>query len=65
MKNVLILSGVIGLALCGCQSKTQPNPDLAIEATVNAWETALNASDTDAVLALYAEDGVCLERFDA
>ena len=58
MKHALILIGVIGLALCGCQSETQRNPNLAIEATLKSYETALNASDTDAVLALYAEDGV-------
>ncbi len=62
MKNVLILIGVIGLALCGCQSGTQPNSNLAIEATLKTYETALNASDTDAVLALYAEDGVFMPR---
>lgn len=30
----------------------------AIEALLNAYETALNASDTKAILLLYAEDGV-------
>ena len=48
MKNVLILIGVIGLTLCGCQSETQPNLNLAIEAILKTYETALNASDTDA-----------------
>ena len=62
MKNVVILIGVIGLALCGCQPETQPNPNLAIESTLKSYETALNASDTDAVLALYAEDGVFMPR---
>ncbi len=47
MKNVLILMGVIGLALCGCQSATR-NANLAIEATLKTYETALNASDTHA-----------------
>ena len=47
MKNILIAA--LGLALCRCHS---------IEATLKTYETALNASDTDAVLALYTEDGV-------
>ncbi len=67
MKNILILIAAIGLALCGCQSTTQPNPDPmvntmeetnAIEATLKNYEAVLNASDVDGVLALYAEDGV-------
>ncbi len=67
MKNILILIAAIGLALCGCQSTTQPNPDLmlntmeernAIEATLKNYEAGLNASDVDGVLALYAEAGV-------
>ncbi len=67
MKNILILIAAIGLALCGCQSTSQPNPDLmlntmeersAIEATLKNYEAVLNASDVDGVLALYAEDGV-------
>ena len=65
MKNILILIAAVGLALCGCQSKTQPNPTVntieeknAIEATLKNYEAVLNASDVDGVLALYAEDGV-------
>ena len=67
MNNVQILIGTIGLALCGCQSNTQPYPNLkvsrmevtnAIEATLKIYETALNASDTDAAVALYTDDGV-------
>lgn len=67
MKTTLILIGIIGLALCGCQSKTQPNSKLkadkmeavkAIEATLKSYEIALNDSNTDAVVALYAQDGV-------
>ncbi len=67
MKTTLILTGIIGLALCGCQSKTQPNSKLkadkmeavkAIEATLKAYEIALNDSNTDAVVAIYAQDGV-------
>ena len=67
MKNVQLLIGIIGLALCGCQSNTQPNPNLrvsrmevtnAIEATLSTYEAALNASDTDAAVALYTDDGV-------
>ena len=65
MKNILILIAAVGLALCGCQSKTQPNPTVntieeknAIEATLKNYEAVLNASDVDGILALYAEDGV-------
>ena len=67
MKNVLITIGVLGLALFGAESNAQQNPNLkassmevekAIEATLRTYETALNASDVDAVVALYAEDGV-------
>ncbi len=66
MKNVLILVGVIGLALCGCYSEAQPTnltvntmeERNAIEATLKKYEAALNASDVAGVLALYAEDGV-------
>ena len=65
MKNILTLIAALGLALSGCQDKTQPNPAVnteeeknAIEATLMNYEAALNASDLDGVLALYAEDGV-------
>ena len=65
MKNILILIAAVGLTLSGCQSETQPDPTVnteeeknAIEATLKNYEAALNASDVDAVLALYAEDGV-------
>ena len=65
MKNILILIAAVGLALCGCQSKTQPKPTVntieeinAIEATLKNYEAVLNASDVDGILALYAEDGV-------
>ena len=65
MKNILILIAAVGLALCGCQSQTQPNPAVntieeknAIEATLKNYEAVLNASDVDGILALYAEDGV-------
>ncbi len=65
MKNILILIAAVGLAVCGCQSKTQPNPTAntieeknAIEATLKNYEAVLNASDVDGILALYAEDGV-------
>ena len=65
MKNILILIAAVGLALCGCQSKTQPKPTVntieeinAIEATLKNYEAVLNAPDVDGVLALYAEDGV-------
>ena len=65
MKSILILFTAVGLALSGCQDKTQPDPTVnteeersAIEATLMNYEAALNASDVDGVLALYAEDGV-------
>lgn len=65
MKSILILFTAVGLALSGCQDKTQPDPTVntkdekyAIEATLTNYEAALNASDVDGVLALYAEDGV-------
>ena len=57
MKNILILIAAVGLALCGCQSQTQPNPTVntieeknAIEATLKNYEAVLNASDVDGVL---------------
>ena len=60
-----ILIVAIGLALCGCESNTDPNLVLntkeernAIEATLKKYEAALNASDVAGVVALYAEDGV-------
>jgi len=65
MKHILTLIAALGLALSGCQDKTQPDPAVnteeeknAIEATLMNYEAALNASDLDGVLALYAEDGV-------
>ena len=60
MKNTTILIAALGLALCGCPSKTVNTMEEknAIEAILKKYEAALNASDVDGVLALYAEDGV-------
>ena len=65
MKNILILIAAVGVALSGCQSETQPDltgnteeEKNAIEATLMNYESVLNASDVDGILALYAEDGV-------
>ena len=65
MKTILTLIVALGLALSGCLDQTQPDPTVnteeernAIEATLMNYGAALNASDVDGVLALYAEDGV-------
>ena len=57
--------GVAAAALVasGCVSAQSASDERsAIEAQLSAYETALNASDTDAVMALYAEDGVFMPQ---
>lgn len=62
MKTIILVFG-IALLLTACQKPTTPTVNImeekqAIEQTLKRYETALNASDVEAVLALYAPDGV-------
>jgi uncharacterized protein (TIGR02246 family) len=41
---------------------TNPDDEAAIRKVLASYETALNASDTDAVMALYADDAVLLPQ---
>ncbi len=60
-----ILLVVLGLAFWGSAPESPStrtvkamNDNTAIEATLKQYEAALNASDVDGIMALYAEDGV-------
>ncbi len=60
-----ILLVVLGLTLWGSAPESPStrtvkamNDNTAIEATLKQYEAALNASDVDGIMALYAEDGV-------
>jgi len=53
------------LAFTGCQQGTETSADLAqiradIQSAENAWATALNAQDLDALMALYTDDAVSM-----
>ncbi len=63
----LIKTGVsvaaAAMVASGCVSAQSANEDrLAIEAQLSAYEAALNGSDTNAVMALYSEDGVFMPQ---
>ncbi len=60
-----ILLVVLGLTLWGSAPESPStrtvkarNDNTAIEATLKQYEVALNASDVDGIMALYADDGV-------
>jgi uncharacterized protein (TIGR02246 family) len=53
------LSGIATAEVCRGENE---DTVAGITATLKRYEAALNASDTDAVLALYAEDGVFLPQ---
>ncbi|GLS33621.1 conserved hypothetical protein [Mesorhizobium albiziae] len=57
-----ILAGAI-LALSNAAVATESNDTAAIEQVLEAYEQALNSSDTDAVLRLYAPDGVFMPQY--
>lgn len=53
------------LTFTACQQTTQTPPDLAqikadLQAAENAWATALNARDLDALMAMYTDDAVSM-----
>ena len=53
------------LTFSGCQQGTETSADLAqiktdIQSAENAWATALNARDLDALMALYTDDAVSM-----
>jgi uncharacterized protein (TIGR02246 family) len=63
---------VAGMALHGCAHAGVSEPAApvnegrdkeAIEAVLTAYETALNSADVEAVIALYADDGVFMPQF--
>lgn len=53
----MLLAGP-GFAAQGQTSKESPAERAVIEAVISSYEAALNASNTDAVVPLYADDGV-------
>ena len=62
LKSALVAAGAL-VFLAGVAS-AQPETDHSnIERVLQTYETALNASDTDAVVALYAPDGVFMPQY--
>lgn len=55
-----LLTGAVGMVMAA--SLAQADDRGAIEAILDRYETALNASDTDAVMAVYAPDGVFMPQ---
>jgi uncharacterized protein (TIGR02246 family) len=65
-----LLVSVIVLAACGASSSTRTtpgtDPDRArIEAVLKRYETALNASDTNAAVGIYADDAIFMPQGSA
>lgn len=61
LTSALLMAGA-ATAATGLAADIQPGDRAAIESVLSTYETALNKSDTDAVLALYADDGVFMPQ---
>lgn len=61
--NKFMLAGACAVASAACASESAADEKSAIESVLMRYETALNASDTNAVMALYAEDGVFMPQY--
>lgn len=55
MKRLITLFSLV-LAITACSQNTPSTDTAALEARSDAWETALNAKDIDALVNLYTED---------
>ncbi len=62
MTNLLQSALVAATALAVTSGAAQADDRAEIEAVLSAYETALNASDTDRVLSLYAQEGVFMPQ---
>ena len=62
-KKAVIAAAAVAAAVSGGVAASQPQGDVSqIEALLSAYEKALNASDAEAVLKLYAPDGVFMPQ---
>ncbi|WP_422367494.1 YybH family protein [Pelagibius sp.] len=61
IRKTAALAG-FGVALVACASGPAPDARAAIEQVLSNYETALNASDVDGVMRLYAQDGVFMPQ---
>lgn len=59
-KSLLMGAALLGVAAAG--SPTQADDRAEIAALLDSYEAALNASDTDAVMTVYAPDGVFMPQ---
>jgi len=62
IKSALAATSLIASAAFAAQAQTSAET-APISATVTSYEVAMNASNTDALIALYAEDGVLMPPF--
>ena len=63
MKNSMLPALVAGAALAASVTAIAENSDTsAIRQLLSSYETALNAQDTDTIVALYADDGVFMPQ---
>ncbi len=66
IKSALAATSLIASAAFAAQAQTSAESSAekaTISATVTSYEAAMNASDTDALIALYAEDGVLMPPY--
>jgi len=63
MKNIVLPTLVAGAALAASVAASAENTGTsAIQNVLSAYETALNAQDTDTIVSLYADDGVFMPQ---
>ena len=63
MKNIVLTTMVAGAALAASLPASAESADTsAIQKVLSAYETALNAQDTDTIVGLYADDGVFMPQ---
>lgn len=63
MKKPILTSVLAGAALAAALPATADNTDAgAIQGVLSAYETALNAQDTDTIVSLYADDAVFMPQ---
>ena len=63
MKNIALTTMAVGAALVASYPASAENADTsAIQNVLSVYETALNAQDTDAIVGLYADNGVFMPQ---
>ena len=60
-KNIVLVTSLLALSTGTASAQAETNRT-KIESVLQTYETALNSSDTDKVLALYAPDGVFMPQ---